>query len=293
MLISEGASFSVQNWGTFSWGYTAKPPVADFNADGLADVLGFSGSQNKLLLSTGSGFESIPVAKAADVVGDTNGDGAADFVSTYPSIAALESAGRSLVETPLSGGGHVYAAIDTNGDGRSDFPYSSCGVSYGTGEHDCSYGTLVRSGNQLLPIGAPVFPPGRDFNGDGKVDNSSKFDSVLPDLLKRHVLASGGTVDVEFLPSTYWSNGYLPMIVQAVSKVTTSDGRGNSSKTKYAYEGGAYDPFERKFLGFAKVTAELACETGETTCPWVHAWYRQEAVAAGAGTPASSNRVCW
>lgn len=86
---------------------------------------------------------------------------------------------------------------------------------------------------------------------------------------------------MEYLPSTYWTNSYLPTVLQVVSKVTTSDGRGNSASTKYAYEGGAYDPFERKFLGFAKVTAELPCEVGETTCPWMHSWFRQEAVAAG------------
>ena len=58
-----------------------------------------------------------------------------------------------------------------------------------------------------------------DINGDGK---AGRKDSVVPDLLKRHTLASGGTVDTEFLPSTYWTNGYLPMVVQAVSKVTLS-----------------------------------------------------------------------
>ncbi|MEQ1901898.1 MAG: RHS repeat-associated core domain-containing protein, partial [Devosia sp.] len=105
--------------------------------------------------------------------------------------------------------------------------------------------------------------------------------SVLPDLLKTHTLSSGGSVDVAYLPSTYWQNGYLPMVVQTVSKVTTSDGLGNSATTKYAYQGGAYDAFEHKFLGFEQVTAELPCESYETTCPWVIAHYRQEAVAAG------------
>lgn len=278
MFISDGVAFSEQNWGNFGNSFIYDTRVGDFNGDGLADLLvvNNSGSAPRMMLSTGSGFEaiSVPAYRAAF---DANGDGYTDAMGYSGSSGRyLESTGRNLVQSittlPFSG------AFDVNGDGRAD-PYYHTG-----GSSDPRTEVYVRSGSSLVQYCGFVghYSPSRDTNGDGKGDAAGcPRDAVLPDLLKRHKLASGGTVDTEFLPSTYWTNGYLPMVMHAVSKVTTSDGRGNSSKTKYAYEGGAYDPFERKFLGFAKVTAELACETGETTCPWVHAWYRQEAVAAG------------
>jgi len=278
MFISDGVAFSEQDWGNIGNGYVYNTRVGDFNGDGLADLLvvNSNGSAPRMMLSTGSGFEtiSVPLHSAAF---DANGDGYTDAMGySGNSGRYLESTGRNLVQSittlPFSG------AFDFNGDGRAD-PYHHTG-----GSSDPRTDVYVRSGSSLVRACGFMghYSPSRDTNGDGKGDATDCFrDAVLPDLLKRHKLASGGTVDTEFLPSTYWTNGYLPMVMHAVSKVTTSDGRGNSSKIKYAYEGGAYDPFERKFLGFAKVTAELACETGEPTCPWVHAWYRQEAVAAG------------
>lgn len=262
-LISTGSGFVLE-----SWGGPALAQVIDVNADGLSDLLtllGSNASQSRLYTSTGSSFLQTTVSVGlpgshsstyADInrTADWNGDGATDQYTIAQDGNGANSTGSGFVSIAFGDSSADYAA-DSNGDGRTEF-------------------------HEVGPDGRSLFG---DFNGDGKVDRGLNYDSdaVLPDLLKRHTLASGGTVDIEFLPSTYWTNGYLPMVVQAVSKVTTSDGRGNSSKTKYAYEGGAYDPFERKFLGFAKVTAELACDTGETTCPWVHAWYRQEAVAAG------------
>ena len=152
-----------------------------------------------------------------------------------------------------------------------------------------SYIEIYRNNDVLEPLGITG-----DYNGDGKVDLDEPFaasacsgcraaytDSVVADLLKHVSTSTGGSIDIEYLPSSYWTHTYMPSVMQLVSRVFTRDGRGNETKTKYAYSGGAYDPFERRFLGFRTVTAELACETWETSCPWVVATYRQEAVAAG------------
>jgi RHS repeat-associated protein len=289
IFVSDGIAFSKQNWGDL--GSDEHKRIGDFNADGSADLLASNsnGSNKRLLISTGAGFDLVSlsgvVAAYASVLSDWNADGATDLAgpATGSSLSRYESTGSSMVGTilPLNSASNTVGAVDFNGDGQGDIvKQQSNNIEIRL--RDMTWNSTFQSTVQKFS--------GNDSNYDGKADISADSesqgrtiyeDSVFPDLLKRHTLPSGGTVDVEFLPSSYWPNGYLPMVVHAVSKVTTSDGRGNSSKTKYAYEGGVYDPFERRFLGFAKVTAELACETGEATCPWVHAWYRQEAVAAG------------
>ena len=250
-------------WRLGSWA------LADINGDGTTDVLEISRNSGGVLsltkyLSTGAAFQSsTEIANlASSVLGnsfnfnlyDVNGDGIAEIVR--PDIGQVNSVSPS---------------------GSTGYPK-----------------LYLRSAATTIAnlVGAPG-----DYNGDGKIDLTQAFtaapsgcttclaastDSVVPDLMQQDTLSSGGSVAVEYLPSTYWTNGYLPMVLQVVSKVTTSDGRGNSSAVKYAYQNGAYDPFEKKFLGFRSVTAELPCEAGEISCPWIVAQYRQEAVAAGA-----------
>lgn len=230
--------------------------------------------------------------------GDLNGDGATDYLQTIqaPSRAfyAYVSNGATLVKTTLSvaplDSQIDFSLEDLTGEGRPELVRPGFNIYHYDGS------TFPKLWSRVDGT-ASLFGLTGDYNGDGKVDLTQPFpaapsgcpdcwaaysDSTQTNLMKQHTLSSGGTVNIEYLPSTYWQNGYMPLTLHTVTKVTTSDGRGNSSAVKYAYEGGAYDPFERKFLGFEKVTAELPCETGETSCPWVVAHFRQEAVAAGA-----------
>jgi RHS repeat-associated protein len=216
--------------------------LGDWNGDGLTDAAKYVGGSLTIFRSTGAGMSSVALGNVDfDTFADLNGDGRADLVRTNPSSGLPEL----LVNSTDA------ASVATR--------HWASGVE---------------------PLSVPA-----DFNGDGKLDVNNGTDvfnnSMPPDLLQRHTLTSGGTVDVSYLPSSYWANTYLPFIVQTVSKTTTSDGRGNAYTTKYYYSGGKYDPVERKFLGFNRVSPELPCETGETTCPWINAWYRQEPVTAG------------
>ncbi|MBI4924142.1 MAG: hypothetical protein HY834_20595 [Devosia nanyangense] len=307
MFLSTGTTFVKQTWANAQWGR-----VADYNGDGMSDIFvldGVNGSTSRLLLSNGSGFDVVQMSQpftnrgdcnwgeyvdygscentvstlGAWLVGDWNGDGLADLVRYYqPSIfpatgpsTLFYGTGAGFVQQPDNTGTRFKQPTFFTGSGRSELFRENHAFLAPAG----TYGLAVDWNDNFNFAGG-------DFNGDGRTDHpdgapDNYTNSVLPDLLQTYTLPSGGTVTATYLPSTYWTNGYLPMVVQTVSKVTTSDGRGNSSTTKYAYSGGAYDPFERKFLGFEKVTAELPCETGETTCPWMIAHYRQEPVAAG------------
>jgi len=251
-------------------------------------------------------LESSPVRLGEWGFADLNGDGSTD------ALQVIETSGvRSLVKYLSTGVGFqrtvevanlagtalgnefAFSLADVNGDGVVELIRPNAAkTAYSIHKVADGYpATYAISGVTSLDGFAG------DYNGDGKRDLKQAIsaapancsgcvaaasDSVVPDLMKRNTLSTGGVIDLEYLPSTYGTNGYLPMVLQVVSKITTSDGRGNSSATKFAYLNGAYDPFERKFLGFETVTAELPCEVGETSCPWAVSRFRQEAVAAGA-----------
>jgi len=121
-----------------------------------------------------------------------------------------------------------------------------------------------------------------DNNGDGLPDIKNRFDRVLPDLMRTYTLPTGGVISARYLPSSYWDNDGLGMVVQTVTGIKFDDGRGNVAETKFAYSGGRYDRSEKRFLGFEWVTTELPCDNGETSCPWTKTQFRQEPVALGA-----------
>ena len=83
------------------------------------------------------------------------------------------------------------------------------------------------------------------------------------------------------------------MVLQTVSAITTDDGRGNTSTTNYAYEGGLWDAEERRFLGFRKATTTLPCIAGETACPYSETTFPAGpglGRAGGAGGPVRRRR---
>ncbi|WP_165909505.1 RHS repeat-associated core domain-containing protein [Shinella sp. JR1-6] len=73
----------------------------------------------------------------------------------------------------------------------------------------------------------------------------------------------------------------LSSVLQTVSAIVEKDGRGGIARTEYSYRGGRYDHKERKFLGFAGLTAKLPCASGETACPSVDVTFSQAYAAVG------------
>ncbi|MGN8172520.1 RHS repeat domain-containing protein, partial [Agrobacterium sp. 22117] len=106
----------------------------------------------------------------------------------------------------------------------------------------------------------------------------------IPDLLTSVTYPEGGVVEVEYKPSSEWgltAGTRMPFVTQTVSAIVEKDGRGGVSRTEYSYRGGRYDYKERKFLGFAGLTAKLPCASGETACPSIDITFSQAYAAIG------------
>jgi len=218
--------------------------TGDINGDGLTDLMQFRcdyeefdgqinylGIKGRTYLATGRGFsEGILSFESSSSSGtpslaDVNGDGLADL--TTPGGIYL-SRGDGTFEDSMFGpgvmvGGHSLLA-DFTGDGLNDIlNYSSIDPGY---VHPPSYELT------LYPA-----------TGGG-----------CPDLLTKIENPYGATATVEYTPSTQYNNNALPFPLYVVSSLEIDPGVGVHSTTTYDYEGGLFDPDDRAFWGFEKVT---------------------------------------
>ena len=80
----------------------------------------------------------------------------------------------------------------------------------------------------------------------------------FPDLLATAYNGIGGSVGVNYQPSTWYHNPdgtpqKMAFPVYVVTSVTANDGRGNAGTTSYTYAGAYFDPTYREFRGFYEV----------------------------------------
>ncbi|MER9554386.1 toxin TcdB middle/N-terminal domain-containing protein [Mesorhizobium sp. M0323] len=228
--------------------------LADVNGDGATDIFRYRGSDNsaRLWLSTGVDFKEYTVPSIPEkhaVLRDFDNDGRMDVITV-----AGETRTGSVRIFSLRPASTAYAPVEF-----------TLPVSLGAGR----------------VIG--------DFNGDGLPDFTD-YDKHMfistpgagnPNLLRNVVTELGGTVAVEYAPSSTWVNTYLPQVTHAVTKLSVGDGRGQTAVSTYTYAGGKYDPAARKFLGFASIVETKPLANGETAASKIETSYRQDLASYG------------
>lgn len=115
----------------------------------------------------------------------------------------------------------------------------------------------------------------------GGASNGVSSSGGIANLLNAITNAQGGQLNVAYAPSTAYENDYLPYSLPTVSALSSSDGRGQTATTGYAYASGLYDINKQRFLGFGTVTKTLPKIAGETTGPVVKTTYRQTIATIG------------
>jgi len=257
-----------------------EPTFADVNGDGKADAVNFIAS------GTDSNFGTRVYVSLS------KGDGTfGPLIGSAPTTSGAYYNGD---------GRHGYPMFaDVNGDGRADavlFEDASTTGNFGTrvyvslSRSDGTFGSLIggaptTSGADYNGDGRHGEPTFADVNGDGKADAVNFQDASTTGNFGTRVYVSlaavgassslstvsnglGGTTTIGYTPSSAWANTYLPMgtVMQTVSSLTTTDGRGASSTTNYSYQGALWSSSERRFLGFryVKGVVDAAGDYSET-----------------------------
>ncbi|MER9614280.1 FG-GAP-like repeat-containing protein [Mesorhizobium sp. M0207] len=231
--------------------------LADVNGDGATDIFHYKGSDDsvRLWLSTGVGFKEYTVSSipgTSAVLRDFDNDGRMDVITIGGTLTARRA--DTIRVFSLRPSSTAMAPVEF---------------------------TLPARMNAGVAIG--------DFNGDGLPDFTDYKDHMFisapgagnPNLLRSVVTELGGTVAVEYAPSSTWVNTYLPQVVHAVTKLSVGDGRGQTAVSTYAYAGGKYDPAARKFLGFASIVETKPLANGETAASKIETIYRQDLASYG------------
>ncbi|MGG7536633.1 RHS repeat-associated core domain-containing protein [Rhizobium sp. 12,4] len=230
---------------------------------------------------------------------DMNGDGTTDVVKATPSGSG------TYVATVWLGTGSSFVQVasglalegtpilrDMDNDGKVDVVAAKDRRDTDPFKDLRAYGLWFGSSGNSLVI-SPFLQRGSglsgDFNGDGLPDFvASQTDTVIsnagsgnPNLLRTVTLETGGTISVNYAPSTSFTNSFMPFVMHPVTKVTVADGRGNSAATSYSYSGGLYNPAARKFLGYRTVSTTKPILAGDTAAPIVVTTYRQDLASYG------------
>jgi len=274
-----GSSFNIVTEGKYQ-GKPARVSILDFvdmNGDGLPDLVYQPDSKHfddpiRVYLNTGNGFVSF----------------SHDWNLSVPiSVSGIDSFIASDKLEAFS------FFIDFNSDGLPDYLYQerdssrwyicqNLGLGFSSPRNTGLKGSL----GQICDLrDDPVYTKDKllDINGDGILDLVSPFDEYDPETKRPWLdvwwgtytqslcLVSvengyGGQVEIEYVPASVTEDHYLPVPIQVVSSVKTSDAFSDyypaGHKVKYNYRGGFFysnsrvnyfHPANKEFRGFETV----------------------------------------
>lgn len=262
--ISTGSSFQQLPGGAypglisyFGDSYGVYYRIGDYNGDGKKDLLWISTTAALHVgTSTGAGFVGLNGNTSAYYA--TGTDTSLYYYLNGSQWGSMGNASNLDYYTR-------YLTADVNGDGKTDVVYV---------ESDGGLWVALSKGQSFsTPVRWGVFGDGNslryriaDVNGDGKADivyiNTSGAIAVAlsggetPNLLTMVDNGQGGTIKINYLPSTAYQNTQLPVAIPTVESITYNDGNGTGTESKYEYtrSGGYYHFGDREFRGFRQVT---------------------------------------
>jgi RHS repeat-associated protein len=235
--------------------------IFDVNGDGLADIVeAYSvydpyhpGSYvRNTYINNGHGWDYDPVwAPPIDLyyyqysgyqpsgvqIADVNGDGLLDFSSGY-----INNGHGWTGDSSWAAGGNGSHIVDANGDGMLDVV-----IGYYQHSWEQQFETFLNNSPKVNLLSKITYPAGGSttvsYKGTGQYTQSGSASA----------------------------NDHLPMILDTVSQITTSDGSATSTVDQYYYKGGAYyynNAFDRKLGGFGKIIDTDA--VGNVTASYYH-----------------------
>lgn len=303
--LSNGSSFTFSVFNHLSCDtWDATVGAIDFDGDAKDDWYCIGAENARLHIFPSDGANFYPTSHGSldgtfcdpggYVLGDLNGDGRADAACMgNGNVALSRGRGFSLAGTfgGWCSGSTNFFASDVDGDGASELVCNNTGdgaddIQVRKWQNDSLGAAETWKGNWCTGnVG------GGDYNGDGKADlfcDSQGAPAVagtggfVSDLMATAANGLGGSTQLAYTSSTAFQNTNNPGPKFTVTSLTTLDGRGGSSTATYSYSGGLMDRFERRFLGFRQVRNTLPCIAGETACPYVDTWLKQDLASAGA-----------
>ncbi|HMA77895.1 MAG TPA: FG-GAP-like repeat-containing protein, partial [Candidatus Paceibacterota bacterium] len=296
--------------------YSGQLQVVDWNGDGLSDLFwnDRNSHHNAMYLNTGKlHFDTVqnmtpPQEEGWYFFGDWNGDGITDLLwfhnDTGSNVWYLHdgNGGFQTVTNPIDrdswGSSHHDGQLlfgDWNGDGITDVMWYEPDNGYN--QWFINDGHLNFFNHHDDPIDKDSVDDGSgsqvgDWNGDGITDwvlykggHEYRFftnqGTAGADQLIEVQNGLGATTAIEYTPSSAWPDSRLPVdsslsVLSTVSALTTQDGQGNASTTRYQYAGAAWSTAERRFLGFRQVIATLN-DQGDTLETY---YYQKEGTVA-------------
>lgn len=199
--------------------------IGDIDKDGKADVVLTSGNSLYFLKGNGNGTFNASISYAVGPnpreakLGDFNGDGALDFLSSntgsnYASVLLGNGDGSFTSARTFFAGNNAEGAAtgDFNGDGKLDFVTTNTGPDYAQVFLGNGDGTF-RTGSVLTTANNPGNVETGDFDGDGNIDLVTTSDQYV-------VSINYGNGDGTFKTRVSWS-------VTGNTAVTVSDVNGD------------------------------------------------------------------